>query len=71
MLFDCTDKKVVRLRKKVEAAVEEKVSRLVKLGPVREAIMVLLRLDSADIPSNVGVVPSAQGGVIAASCRSP
>ena len=50
---------------------EEKVSRLVKLGPVREAIMVLLRLDSADIPSNVGVVPSAQGGVIAASCRSP
>ena len=36
LLFECTAASVVELRKEVEAAVEKKVSRLVKPGPVRE-----------------------------------
>ena len=40
LLSECTSASVVKLRKEVEAAVEKKVSRLVKLAPVREAIMV-------------------------------
>ena len=44
MLFKCVDERVVELRRKVEAAVEKKVSRLIKPGPVREAIMVPWRL---------------------------
>ena len=39
LLFECTAASVVKLRKEVEVAVEKKVSRLVKPGPVREAIM--------------------------------
>ena len=39
LLFECTDARVVEVRKEVEAAVERKVGRLVKPGPVREAIM--------------------------------
>jgi hypothetical protein len=40
LLFECTAPSVVELRQEVEAAVEKKVSRLVKPGPVREAITV-------------------------------
>ena len=60
---------VVELRKEVEAAVEKKVSRLVKPGPVREAIMVPWRLDKAGRPPNVGVmaeVEAALGTVLGA-----
>ena len=39
----------MKLRKEVEVAVEEKVGRLVKPGPVREAIMVPWRLGEAGI----------------------
>ena len=45
LLFECTAASVVKLRKEVEAAVEKKVRRLVKSGPVREAIMVPWMLD--------------------------
>ena len=55
LLFECTAPSVVKLRKEVEAAVEKKMSRLVKPGPVRDAIMVPWRLDKAGIPPNVGV----------------
>ena len=40
LLFECTTTSMVKLRKEVEAAVEKKVSKLVKPGPMREAIMV-------------------------------
>ena len=60
LLFECTAASVVKLRKEVEAAVEEKVSRLVKPGPVREAIMVPWRLDDAGRPPNVGVMAEVE-----------
>ena len=44
LLFECTAECVVKLRREVEGALEKKVSRLVKPGPVEEAIMVPLRL---------------------------
>ena len=69
LLFECTAASVVELRKEVEAAVEKKVSRLVKPGPVREAIMVPWRLDKAGRPPNVGVmaeVEAALGTVLGA-----
>ena len=69
LLFECTAPSVVKLRKEVEAAVEKKVSRLVKPGPVREAIMVPWRLDKAGRPPNVGVmaeVEAALGTVLGA-----
>ena len=56
LLFECTAASVVKLRKEVEVAVEKKVSRLVKPGPVREAIMVPWRLDKTARPPNVGVM---------------
>ena len=59
LLFECTAASVVKLRKEVEAAVEKKVSRLVKPGPVREAIMVPWRLDKIDRPPIVGVMAEA------------
>ena len=62
LLFECTSVSVVKLRKELEAAVEEEVSRLVKPGPVREAIVVPWRLDSADRPPNVGVMAEVDGG---------
>jgi hypothetical protein len=40
LLFECSAPSVVGLRQEVEAAVEKKVSRLMKPGPAREAIMV-------------------------------
>ena len=46
LLFECTAASVVKLRREVEAAVEKKVSRLVKPGRVREALMVPWRLDA-------------------------
>ena len=46
LLFKCTDARVVEVRKEVEAAVERKVGRLMKPGPVKEATMVPWRLDS-------------------------
>jgi hypothetical protein len=61
---------VVKLREEVEAAVEKKVSRLVKPGPVRETIMVPWRLDRAGRPPNVGVmaeVEAALGTVLGAA----
>ena len=69
LLFECTAHSVVALRKEVEATVEKKVSRLVKPGPVREAIMVPWRLDKAGRPPNVGVmaeVEAALGTVLGA-----
>jgi hypothetical protein len=70
LLFECTSASVVKLRKEVEAAVEKKVSRLVKPGPVREAIMVPWRLDEAGRPPNAGVmteVEAALGTVLGAA----
>jgi hypothetical protein len=58
---------VVKLMEEMEAAVEKKVSRLVKQGPVKEAIMVPWRLDTAGRPPNVGVtaeVEAALGAVL-------
>ena len=69
LLFECTAPGVVELRKEVEEAVEKKVSRLVKPGPVREAIMVPWRLDKAGRPPNVEVmaeVEAALGTVLGA-----
>ena len=54
--FECTAASVVKLGREVEAAVEEKVSRLVKPGLAREATMVPWRLDVAGRPPNVGVM---------------
>ena len=54
----------------MEAAVENKVSRLVTPGPVREAIMVPWRLDNASRPPNVRVeaeVEAALGTVLGAT----
>jgi hypothetical protein len=50
----------------VEEAVEKKVSRLVKPGPVREAVMAPWRLDKAGRPPNVEVMAEAilQNGVV-------
>ena len=70
LLFGCTSASVVKLRKEVEAAVEKKVSRLVKPCPVREAIMVPWRLDEAGRPPNVEVmaeVEAALGTVMGAA----
>ena len=70
LLFECTAESVVKLRKEVEAAVEKKVSRLVKPGPVREAIMVPWRLDGAGRPPTVEVmaeVEAALGTVLGAA----
>ena len=53
----------------MEAAVGKEVGRLVKPGPVREAIMVPWRLDKAGRPPNVGVmaeVEAALGTVLGA-----
>ena len=62
-LFECTAPSVVRLRQEVEAAVEKKVNRLVKPGPVREAIMVPWRLDKAGRPPNVGVMAEMEAAL--------
>ena len=75
LLFECTAPGVVKLRQEVEAAVEKKVSRLVKPWPVREAIMVPWRLDKAGRPPNVGAmaeVEAALSTVLGAevSCKS-
>ena len=56
MLFKCTDASVVEIRKGVEAAIERKMGRLVKLGPLKEAIVVHWRLDSERRPPNIEVV---------------
>ena len=70
LLFECTAASVVKLRREMEAAVEKKVSRLVKPGPVREATMVPWRLDDAGRPPNVEVmaeVEAALGMVLGAA----
>ena len=70
LLFECIAASVVKLRKEVEAAMEKKVSRLMKPGPVREAIMVPRRLDKTGRPPNVGVmaeVDAALGTVLGAA----
>ena len=61
---------MVKLRKAVEAAMETKVSRLVKPGPVREALMVPWRLDEDDMSPTVGImteVEAAMGTVLSAA----
>ena len=45
LLFKCKDKRVVTMRRRIEELVEKEVSRLVRPGPVREAILVPWRLD--------------------------
>ena len=67
LLFECIAASVVKLRREMEAAVEKKVSRLVKLGPVREAIMVQWRLDEAGRPPNVGMMEAALGTLLGAA----
>ena len=63
LLFHCTEGRVVELSKEVEKAVEKTVSRLVKPGPVREAIMVPPRLDSSGRPPNVEVVEEVEAAL--------
>ena len=63
LLFECTSTSVVKLRKEAEAAVEKKVSRLAKPGPVREATMVPWRLDEAGRPPNVGIAAEAEAAL--------
>ena len=63
LLFKCTDARVVEVRKEVEAAVERKVSRLVKPGPVKESIMVPWRLDSEGRPPDIGVVVEVEAAI--------
>ena len=63
----------MKLRKEVGAAVEKKVSSLMRAGPVREAIMVPWRLDEAGRPPNVGVmseVEAALGTVLHGCCNT-
>ena len=73
-MFECTAASVVKLRawplEEVGAAVEKKVSRPVKPGPVREAIIMPWRLDEAGRPPNVGLmveVEAAPGTVLGAA----
>jgi hypothetical protein len=54
---------LVDVRREVEAAVERKVSRLVKPGPVKEATMVPWRLDSGGRPPDIGVVVEAEAAI--------
>ena len=54
---------MVEVRKEVEAAVERKVSRLVKPGPAKEAIMVPWRLDGEGRPPDIGVVVEAGAAI--------
>ena len=53
----------MKLRKEVEVAVEKKASRLVKPGPMREAIVVPLRLGGAGRPPNVVVVAEVEAAL--------
>ena len=66
LLFECTATSVVKVMREVEAAMKKKASRLVKPGPVKEAIMVPWRLDAACRAPNVGVVEAALGTVLGA-----
>ena len=54
---------MVEVRNEVEAAVERKVGRLVKPGPVKEAIMVPWRLDSEGRPPNIEVVVEVEAAI--------
>ena len=63
MLFKCTDARVVEVMKEVEAAVESKVSRQMKPGPLKESIMVPRRLDSEGRPSDIGVVVKVEAAI--------
>ena len=72
LLFECTctAASVVKMREEVGTAVEKKVDRLVKPGPVGEAIMVPWGLGKAGRPPNVGVmaeVEAALGTVLGAA----
>jgi hypothetical protein len=60
LLFECTAINVMKLRKEVEAAVEKKMSRLVKPGLVREAIMMHWRLDKTGRPPTVGMTAEVE-----------
>ena len=55
LLFECTDDRVVKVGGGVESAVEREVSRLVKSGPVKEAIMVPWGLGSSGRPPNITI----------------
>ena len=63
LLFECTAASVVKLREEVEAAVEEKVSRLVKSGPIREAIRVPWRPGKAGRPPNMGLMAEVEAAL--------
>ena len=63
LLFKCTDASVVGVRKEVGAAVERKVGRLMKPGPVKEAIMVPWRLDNDGRPPDIGVVVEVEAAI--------
>ena len=54
---------MVEVRNEVEAAVERKVGRLVKPGPVKEAIMVPWRLDSKGRPPNIEAVVKVEAAI--------
>ena len=63
LLFKCTDARVVEVRKEAEAAIERKVGRLMKPGPVKEAIMMPWRLDSQGRPPDIGVVVEVKAAI--------
>ena len=63
LLFECTAPNVMKMREELEAAMEKKVSRLVRPVPVREAIMVPWRLDKTGRPSNVGVIAEMEAAL--------
>ena len=63
LLFKCTDARVVEVRKEAEAAIERKVGRLVKPGPVEESFMVPWRLDSEGRPPAIGVVVEVETAI--------
>ena len=63
MRFECTAANVVKLWEEVGAAVEKKVSRPVKPGPVRDAVTVPWRLDKAGRPPNVGVMTEVEAAL--------
>ena len=60
LLLERIASSVVKLREEVKAAVEKRVSRPVKPGPMREVTMVPWRLGKTGRPPNVGVVAEVE-----------
>ena len=63
LLRRCTDARVLEVRKEEEAAVERKVGRLVKPGPIKEAIMMPWRLDNEGRSPDIGVVVKLEAAI--------